>query len=120
MNSADFKMNPPEELVQSYSRAALEHGLGTEAGDANRANAAYDTIAAIYRELRLREKQSLLLPLLSSPEPWIRHWAAAHTLESAAEHAVPVLEALGKQGRVVGLDSKMTLREWRAGRLRFP
>ena len=60
------------------------------------------------------------MPLLESDNPNVRGWAAAHALEFAPEKAVSVLEASLADPAPHGFNAKMTLIEWRAGRLRFP
>ena len=52
-----------------------------------------------------------------------RHrWAAAHTLDYVPERASNVLEAMAVEGPTpaIRIAAEMTLRMWRAGRLRFP
>jgi len=77
-------------------------------------------VAAVYRELSRRRKQRLLLPLLHSAEPWVRSWAAAHGLEFAPEQAAPVLEVLSGKNGFVAFGARMTLKQWREGKLTFP
>ena len=78
-------------------------------------------IASVYRELRRRGAQSSLLVLLDSSEPGMRCWAAAHAMDFAPAEGEPVLTALSESDKsgLIGFDAKMTLREWRRGRLRF-
>jgi hypothetical protein len=109
-----------EELVKLYERAAAEHGQATESGDSKATNKAHAVATGVYCELRRRGAQRLLLPLLKSTEPWVRHWAAAHALEFAPEEGAPVLEDLVTRRRFLGFDSKMVLQQWREGKLIFP
>lgn len=109
-----------EELVATYVRAA-EASAAFENPAAQ--NAAADCVAGVYRLLRTRgsESQSLLLPLLSHPNIKVRQWAAAHALEfepTAGERALT--EIAGGERPLFAFEAKITLREWRAGRLRFP
>lgn len=107
-----------DSMVAEYRDAAVRHG---SAKTARAANAAAEKIAALYREFRQQGEQAALLPLLTDPRSSVRSWAAAHALEFAPEQAVPVLEALasGPPG-AQRANASMTLREWRAGRLKFP
>lgn len=108
-----------DELVGRYAEAAHRHGEATaEAG--RPANADADEIAAIYRELRRRDRQRILLPLLDSQDAGVRAWAGAHALEFAPDEGEPVLAQLAEGAGLIAFGAKMTLREWRAGRLKFP
>ena len=112
-----------EQLVGRYAKAAMAHGRATEAGDHKKANRAYDELAAIYRELRRRgpDAQRALLPLLNDPEPGVCAWAASHALEFAPVEGEPVLRALESIPKsLVSFSAKMTLQQWREGKLQFP
>jgi hypothetical protein len=67
------------------------HGQATLDGDLDVANENADRIAAIYRELRRRGAESVLLTLLNSRDEGVLAWAAAHALEFAPERGEPVL-----------------------------
>lgn len=110
-----------DDLIAAYRDAAQTHGAATKSGDYKTGNKASDRIAAIYAELRRRgeDAQRELLPLLRDDDPGVRLWAAAHALEFAPDEGVHVLRALVQRG-ILGFDAKITLREWEAGRLRFP
>lgn len=84
------------------------------------ANRQHGIISAIFRELRERDLQDALLPLLESQDRDVRAWAAAHALTFAPDKGRRVLEHLSKESGIVALEAEMTLREWRAGRLKFP
>jgi hypothetical protein len=111
-----------DELVRIYSDAAVAHGHATQEGDSEVANLSAGTIADVYRELRRRgtSAQSALLPLLDSDETSIRMWVAAHSLEFAPLVGEPILVAMCSEPGAIGLTASTTLREWQAGRLRFP
>ena len=110
-----------DETIRRYREAAEAHGEATKTGDASRANASHDIIASVYRELRASGQESCLLVLLDDTNVSVRAWAAAHALEFAPEVGEPVLSAVVEEDAgLVGFDAEMTLREWRAGRLRFP
>ena len=77
----------------------------------------------MYRELRRRgaKAQRQLAPLLAHRDAYVRAWAAAHALEFAPKAGEEALRDLAdKDPGLAGLDAKITLREWLAGRLRFP
>jgi len=111
-----------EVLIEIYRIAAAEHARATEAGDYKSGNRAHRKLADAYRKLRSRghESQSKLLALLKDPDVGARSWAAAHALEFAPEAGEPVMEELAAGRGLRAFSSKMTLAEWRAGRLKFP
>jgi hypothetical protein len=119
----DIEQEGIESLVARYTEAAISHGAAMEPGDHIKANRAADAIAAVYRELRRRggDAQRHLLPLLDHPDPSVRSWAGAHALEFAPGDGERALSQLcNSSGKVVAFNAKMTLAEWRKGRLRFP
>jgi len=111
-----------EVLIETYRIAAAEHGRATESGDYRVGNRAHDRLAKAYRILRGRgpESQAKVLPLLQDSDVGVQAWAAAHAMEFEPAAGEPVLSKLARQPGLISLGAKMTLREWRAGRLRFP
>jgi hypothetical protein len=110
------------ELLETYAAAAKAHGLACEKGDHKAANRNYPILSRICIELRKRglEAQKQLMTLLGSTETHVRAWAAAHCLEFAPLEAELVLAGIADGSGMAAFDAKMTLQEWRAGRLKFP
>jgi hypothetical protein len=112
-----------DSLLERYAINATDHSHSTEAGDYEAANRAHEVVATIYRELRRRgpNAQRALLALLESPEPGVRSWAGAHALEFSSFEGERALIALANGShRTVSLTARITLQEWRNGKLRFP
>jgi hypothetical protein len=111
-----------DQLLARYQSAASRHGDATLSADASTGNADADTIASVYRELRRRGRESALLVLLTSADIGVVSWSAAHAMDFAPAEGEPVLMALAEsdESGLIGFGAKMTLREWREGRLRFP
>ena len=122
MTSHDFSCMADAEIVATYRSAASEHGRHSATGDHEKANPQAESLAAAYRELRRRgeESQRLLLPLLHDEDPSVRAWAGAHALEFASEAGEATLEDLAEGDSLSAFTARMTLREWRQGRLTFP
>lgn len=111
-----------ETLVNRYAEATAEHGRATERGDHRRANRAQEVVSSVYRELRRRglESQRLLLRFLTDSNAGTRLWAASHSLEFSPGDGEPVLIAMSETPQsLVGFSAKMTLKQWREGKLRF-
>lgn len=111
-----------DDLLMRYAEAAAAHGRYSLSGDYERANPQAEVIADIYRELRSRgrEAQVRLAGLLDHADEHVRAWAAAHALEFSPDAAESVLSELAENAGIVGLNAKVTLREWQQGTLRFP
>lgn len=122
MKQRELRDDNSESLVVQYKDAAMHHGLATQAGDFETANAQYEIIAAVYRELRSRgsKAQIGLLGLFTDRNPDVRLWASTHALEFAPEQAEPILRDLMRSGGLVGFNAEMTLTEWKDGNLIFP
>lgn len=122
VNSLDIPNAPLRSLVSAYRDAAAKHGDATEAGDHGRANEAGEQISRLYSEIRRRglAAQEQLIDLLSDPSPGVRLWSGSHALEFRSEAGEAALLELIGAGGFLGFSAEMTLREWRAGRLRFP
>lgn len=117
MDHAKLNSASNEDLVKWFEEAAIVH---RELRSAKRANGAFDEAVAIAKELNRRGNGGLelFLSLLQSPNAAVRMSAAGLLLPTIPEQAEPVLEALTEQPRSLGISAKMTLREWRAGRLK--
>lgn len=117
-----IKDQTDEALIETYRSAASAQGRASSSGDYRAANRAHDVLASAYRTLRARgpDSQAKLLQLIRDPDVGVRTWVAAHALEFSPEMGEPVLMDLAAQPGVAGFNAQMTLREWRAGRLRFP
>lgn len=109
-------------LVEAYRDAAKRHGEASEIGDSKSANKAAELVAAIYSELRQRgtEAQKALLPLLADPASGVRLWVGSHALEFSPTDGESCLRKLASSRCLLGLSAEVTLKEWQAGRLRFP
>lgn len=111
-----------EQLIARYAESAAAHRAASESGDYKLANKQYAIIARTHKELLQRGNhgRARLLELLTHESAGVRGWAAAHALEFAPAEAEPVLIELSNAVGTQGMSARMTLREWRAGRLRFP
>ena len=111
-----------EALIDTYRIAASVHGRATASGDSRAANRAHKRLAVAYRTLRARGpgSQAKLLSLIRDRDVGVRAWVAAHALEFSPAAGEPVLVELAAEPGLVGFGAKMTLKEWRAGRLKFP
>lgn len=111
-----------EALIETYRIAASANGRAIASGDSRAANRAQKRLALAYRTLRARGpgSQAKLLGLIRDRDVGVQAWVAAHALEFSPAVGEPVLVDLAAQTGLVGFDAKMTLQEWRAGRLKFP
>jgi hypothetical protein len=105
-----------------YEEAAALHGQASKEGAHRTANAQYKRIITTWKELRSRGEagREALVQSMGSSNPHVRSWAASHVLEFDPRSAEAELERLANgPPSIVRLDAEMTLKEWRAGNLKF-
>jgi DNA-directed RNA polymerase subunit F len=108
-----------EELVEQYREAVAEHSSMSTI-DPQKANRAHDRLHQIYKILRQSPAgRQAIAALLDDPNPEVRCWAAAHSLEWSPLRARRVLEELSKRDDLIGFEALMILQEFDAGRLSF-
>jgi hypothetical protein len=110
------------ELSSMYEEAATTQWQELQAANAKAANAQYKRVVSIWKELRSRGKegQAALSMLMASSNPHVRVWAASHVLEFDPGPAEAELARLADgPPSIVRLDAEMTLKQWRAGKLKF-
>lgn len=122
MTSYDVSSLTDTEIVARYRRAAIAHLAHSAQGAYKKANPQAEIITACYRELRSRgsRSQAALLDLLDDDDAGVQMWAGTHALEFAPDLAEPVLTELEAGPSLAAFTARMTLREWRDGRLEFP
>jgi Domain of unknown function (DUF2019) len=123
MKDSRLRGETVDELLKRYAIAAVSHGQAIREASSEEANFAYDTLDAILGELWRRgpEARDRLLALLFDERIEVRAWAASHALEFASEQAEEVLKEISAGPRsLLQFSATLALREWRAGRLRFP
>lgn len=97
---------------------ALRYGETQKARDFQAGNEFADRLVQLGATLRSSaEGQASLMSLLRHDDAYVRVWAAKDCLAFAPEIAVPVLELIEAGKGLLGTAARMTLTEWRAGRL---
>jgi len=106
---------------QLYVNAASRHGAETLEGDAAAVNKAYSELVRALSALRESPDKGVefLSGLLSSEDLSVVTWAALHLLPFKGADAEVALERVSRSGlRLISFGAEVTLREWRAGRLK--
>lgn len=112
-------MDSLEVLIDRYREAASTHGVATNSGDSEAANAAHDQLVEVARQLRDCGQLVRLEALLSDRDRGVVLWAASHLLDESPAVARPALEALSREdASMLGFVALTTLREWEKQRLR--
>ena len=104
-----------------FIEGARQHGEGTIEGDAPVANRAYKKLIIDLREMRQAPDrgEAFLVSQLGSENPSIVTWSALHLLPYRQGEAVLALEKVVETGPpLIAFGAEMTLKEWRAGRLK--
>jgi uncharacterized protein DUF2019 len=107
-----------DELARKYRDTTV--AAAAAAGSPRRANRLFDENRGYARELqRTEDGRAVIEEMLDDPEVAVRMKAAAHVLTWAPHRAEPVLEELAAGGTNRTFEAKMTLREYRAGRMKL-
>lgn len=108
--------------VSKFIEAAIRWGKACDACDSDSANAEFDRMTSLFLEIETAsDGPRTLLITLSHEDPYVQLMGASLLLKHFPDKAEPILEQLARTQRFpVVADAKITLAEWRAGRLRFP
>ena len=107
------------DLIQKYKKAAELHGEGTLEGDSNKTNSAHDILIEVYSELKNNDSVKNLQVLIKDPNASVRAWSAMHLLPLFENESIDILDEVSKEKSLVGFSALMTLKEWKAGKLKF-
>ena len=103
---------------EDYLLNAVSYGNTQRARDFTSGNKFATKLEKLGKQLRIEpDGQTYLLSLLNNEDMYVRVWAAKDCLFFNSTEAVSVLEALGKIEGLFGTGARITLSEWRAGRL---
>lgn len=111
-------MTSPESRFVQFAR---EHRRSTLEGVADDTNQAYASMVAALRELRQTPDKGVtfLRKVAVDDDLGVAAWAALYLLPYDESRAIEVLERIASSGIPrLGLNARMTLGEWRAGRLK--
>jgi hypothetical protein len=109
-------------VVERFVDSAITHGETAATGDYKTGNKAYDRKRAAVVELRkLPDRgEAALVALLEHPNLWVKKSAATYLLPLREDLACATLERLElSSNKHLAFDAKMTLQEWRSGRLKL-
>jgi Domain of unknown function (DUF2019) len=107
---------------ESYIEFARQFGIAEREGDAPATNKAYEQLISALRELRKESDKGerFLLELLENDDLSVVTWSALYLLPLREADATAALERVAKSGVPrIGFSAEMTLKEWRAGRLKI-
>ncbi|WP_169791508.1 DUF2019 domain-containing protein [Sandaracinus amylolyticus] len=107
--------------VRRYADAARRHEQGTNDADPRKANRAARELTRLWKQIRRSDEQlAEFVELLGHEALSVRLWAATHLLPIDPLRAERAIEELTREPGILGFGARMTLQEWRAGRLREP
>jgi hypothetical protein len=112
------KLTDQDSALKHFREAATRHAEATEEGDFRTANKAYRELTVVRTFLQEQEAMESLALLLRDEPEGVTIWAATFLLPIMEKDAVATLEAIAAQPGSRRFDAEMTLREWKAGRLR--
>ncbi len=113
-------MRIPDEkaALALFCLAANAHAEAAETGNYRASKKAHQQLIAALRWLEDNQATHLLGPLLTAAEIGARLWAASYLLHQRYALAEETLNTLATRPDIHGFGAAMTLREWRAGRLK--
>ena len=116
MKTKDLDTN---DLISKYKEAALAHEKATLSGNYRVANREYKTLVAIVREVveRGSSAKDTFLSLLSDQNPFVKIWAATHSLAFAPSQGEKALSEASRVPGLAGYTATLTLQEWHEGKL---
>jgi hypothetical protein len=108
-------------MQEDFIEAASQHGASTQKGDSKAANEAYARLAGRMKKIRKEADRgkAFLEEAIRSEDSSVVCWAALYLLplnEKAAKEALAMLAA--QPTGIDAFNARMTLREWKAGRLK--
>ncbi len=108
--------HPVKRIAAAFRRHALGHAAASWGGDSAGADRHHRRIVEALLALRDHgaEGERALLRLLEDEEGAVRGWAATHALKLDESRSIRVLEDVARDPRLVGLEARATLEEWRA------
>jgi hypothetical protein len=111
-------IDPERQFIES----ARQHGFYTHEGNPRATNKAHDRVVAAREGLRARpdKGRQFLSACLADDDPAVATWAAFYLLPFRDAEAIETLERVARSDvGPVAFDAEMTLKEWRAGRLKI-
>jgi len=112
-------MNKIESIVMKYVAFATDYREATLGSDYIKANKCYKKITECYCKLKDLQAVSSLKDLLQHENESVVVWASLHLLPYESKIAEDALARIAKKGGLIAFDAEMTLKEWKAGRLKI-
>jgi hypothetical protein len=107
-----------DEIMKQYLAAAIKFGDTQRSRDFESGNESATVLGRLGKLLRESEEgQRLLGRYLIHDDPYVRVWVAKDCLFFNPDAGASVLEAIEKTAGLLGTTARMTLSEWKAGRL---
>ena len=117
MNAMQMRSATTEELIERFEQLSMVHG---ELKNAKEANRAFDEAVKVWAQIYQRGSDAIesFSRLLEAENPVIRLSAASKLLFVMPLQAEHVLEKLTTEPPWAGFTAKMTLSQWRSGKLK--
>lgn len=115
-------LNMAVSAQDSFVEGARQHGQGIVEGDAPLANKAHKKIMLALKGIKETPDrgESFFLTLLENEDVSVVKWAALYLLPSRREEAERALQKIAESASpMIAFGAEMTLKEWRAGRLKI-
>lgn len=108
-----------DERVIKFGEIAKKRWEYLDNGDSSKGNKCYDELLLIAKELRDEGNLIILNVLLDDENEGVQFEVATKLVTLNLKNAENTLEKLSEKKGVLPFSAKMTLRQWRAGNLKF-
>lgn len=109
-----------DDLIKRYRDAAVAHSEGTQSGNSQKTNRAYDIVTETLREMTKSGCDDRLFSLYEDENVSVQVWAAVHTLELNEKKALLKLQCIVDKGiPILSMGARYSIQEWKNGKLRF-
>ena len=105
--------------VSKFEEVAKERWIYLEEGDSKKGNKCYDELLSIATELRNEGKLNELECLIDVDDDGVKFEVASKLLTVDNVKAEQVLLKITEKTGTLPFTAKMTLKQWRAGKLKF-
>lgn len=113
-------INSTEDALRIFRESAIQHGLSHKTHNYKLGNKHHDRVCECIYYLYNHNELHLLKSFLSDEDDGVRLWASFALLPTYTKESEKVMKTLIKTSSYLSFEVKVTLEEWRKGRLKFP
>ena len=111
-----------DQLVNELIGYAIERGKTMDIGDYKKGNKLFTKIKKLFELLKQQgiPGKEAVARLMKHENPYVRCWAALHSLRYKTEESKKILEDLANSKEIAGIEARITLNIWEKEPFRIP